>query len=146
MVGRLLRQAARLFSEEARTMSTNDTRPNKGTDEAALPSNWTETDTAEIARFERDDGAVCRVLTKIPIRPEGATDAIRPNLTEDIQVLYHKEQLPSPSCEIGTYGTEQAGRDAALAFIRGRCPEHQRQLVTDAVGVPHCPECTGANE
>jgi len=127
-------------------MSTNDTRPNKGTDEAALPSNWIETDTAEIARFERDDGAVCRVVSKIPLRPDGATDAIRPHTTEKVRVLFHLEQLPSPSREICTEETEQAGHDAAVAFIRGRCPEHQRQLVTDAVGVPHCPECTGANE
>jgi len=125
-------------------MSTTHSAPNKGTDDAAeLPANWTRTDTTEVARFERDDGAVLRVRTDLPTRSAAACNrGERVDATGEVRVLFHADPMPSPSSEIHTGGAEQDGIDVALAFIDGRCPDHDRQLTTDAAGCVHCPECT----
>lgn len=128
-------------------MSTTHATPEKGTDAAALPANWTETTTTEVARFERDDGAVLRVRTELPIRDAatfndghvGADDADGTPV-----VLFNREALPSDATEIHRGGTIDDARDAALAFLTDRCTEHDRQLVVDAAGCLHCPACTEA--
>jgi len=120
-------------------MSTNATSPNKGTDAVALPPNWTET-----ARFERDDGAVLRIRHDLRTRSaDRCNRATHTDADGQLRVLYHTEPLPSPSEEIHIGGTVDDARTAALDYIRNRCGEHDRQLVTDAVGLLHCPACTG---
>lgn len=123
-------------------MSTNATSPNKGTDEVALPATWAETETTEIARFERDDGALIRIRRETPITSaERCNRGERVDADGTVRVLFHTEELPSTPDEIHSGGTVEDARDAALAFIRGRCAEHQRQLITDAAGCLHCPAC-----
>ncbi len=123
-------------------MSTTHATPDKGTDALALPANWTETDTTEIARFERDDGAVLRIRRGLPTRSaDRCNRATHTEADGQIRVLYHSEPLPSPSQEIHTGGTVDDARTAALDYICNHCTEHDRQLVTDAVGVLHCPAC-----
>jgi len=124
--------------------ATSDTGADAQNDSVALPANWAETETTEIARYERDDGAVLRIRCETPI-----TSAAKFNRGErvdadgTVRVLFHTEPLPSSGEEVHSGGTVEDARAAALAFIRGRCVDHQRQLVTDAAGVLHCPDCTG---
>jgi len=128
-------------------MSTKATSLNKGTDAIALPANWTETDTTEIARFERADGAVLRIRRELPTRSaDRCNRATHTDADGQLRVLYHTDSLPSPSQEIHTGGTVDDARMAALDYIRNRCTEHDRQLVTDAVGLLHCPACTGGEQ
>ncbi|NHX37184.1 MULTISPECIES: hypothetical protein [Halolamina] len=100
-------------------MSTTHSSRENGTDRVELPANWIETDTTELARFERDDGAVLRVRTELPTRSAAAFNrGERVDATGTVRVIFHAEPLPSSSSEIHAGGTEQDARDAALAFIR----------------------------
>lgn len=110
-----------------------------------MPADWTRTDTSEVARFEHDDAAVLPVRTDFPTRSAAQYNrGVRVDATGTVRVLFHKEALPSPSRGIHAGGTEADGVDAAIAFIRGRCPTHDRRLTTDAAGCRHCPECMEA--
>jgi len=122
-------------------MSTTHSTAEKATDEE-LPANWTETATSEIARFERDDGAVVRVRTDFAVRSAAEfNSATHSDASGTVIVLFDDadDERPEP---IHEGGTEADGRAAALAFVRDDyCMDHDRELVTDASGALFCPGC-----
>lgn len=125
-----------------RTMSTTRPTADKATDEE-LPTNWTETMTTEVARFERDDGAVVRIRTDIPIRSAAKfNSASHFTGTGTVHVLFEDADGEPPET-IHEGGTEADGRAAALAFLHNYvCTDHQRELVADATDCLICPGCT----
>jgi len=127
-------------------MSTKLTRRENGTDKEELPATWTEVKTTELARFEHTSGAVIRIRSEMPTRSAAEFNAAtHTDATGQIRTLYHAEELPSEARELHAGGTEQDAREAALAFITNRCPEHDRELTTDAAGCLFCPACTEAD-
>lgn len=98
-------------------MSTKTPTADKATDAEELPANWTETATAEVARFERDDGAVVRVRTEFAIRSAAEFNAATHcDATGTVCVLFDAPDDDRPET-IHEGGTEADGRAAALEHI-----------------------------
>lgn len=101
-------------------MSTNVTGSQKPTDD--LPGAWYRTESSEVARYRHPSGALIRIRRELPMRDaatfnDGASiDGAEGELT----VLFHADALPSEADELHRGGTEQDGRDAALAAMRER--------------------------
>ncbi len=123
-------------------MATSRPKADKATDDDALPATWNEVETTELARFEHTSGAVIRIRAEMAIRSAVEFNAAtHTDATGQIHTLYHARELPSEARELHTGGTEQDARDTALAFINNNCPDHDRQLTTDAAGCLFCPGC-----